>query len=92
MMRAWDVKGPQRDGGHGNYPDDFVHEFRLFHKELKEFFNASSLEERLDRLRPQLPTVQGVRTHPNTRRVPGSGLGLGLGFPWVGVRVRVSMG
>jgi phosphoglucan,water dikinase len=40
-----------------------VHEFRLFHKELKEFFNASSLEERLDRLRPQLPTVQGVRTH-----------------------------
>ena len=86
MMRAWDVKGPQRDGGHGNYPDDFVHEFRLFHKELKEFFNASSLEERLDRLRPQLPTVQGVRTHPNTSTA--------CTCPRVraGVRVRVSMG
>jgi len=45
-------QGNQRDGHYGNYPEDFVREFRLFHRELKDFFNASSLEERLERIRP----------------------------------------
>ena len=43
--------GPQRDGGHGAYPEDFVREFTTFHRELKEFFNATSVEERLEELR-----------------------------------------
>jgi phosphoglucan,water dikinase len=30
-----------------DYPRDFVNAFQLFHKKLQEFFNASSLEERL---------------------------------------------
>jgi len=29
------------------YPAEFVEQFRIFHEELKEFFNASSLDERL---------------------------------------------
>lgn len=40
------------DGGH--YPEDFVREFRTFHQELKEFFNATTLDERLEEARPQL--------------------------------------
>ncbi len=34
------------------YPPAFVQEFRLFHEELREFFNARSLEERLNALLP----------------------------------------
>src|SRR5205814_3386976 len=30
-----------------HYPFAFVEQFRLFHEELKEFFNARSLDERL---------------------------------------------
>jgi phosphoglucan,water dikinase len=33
-----------------DYPPTFVDEFKLFHKELKEFFNASSLQDRLTTL------------------------------------------
>ena len=36
-----------------NYPSAFVAEFRIFHQELKEFFNANSLEDRLKALRPE---------------------------------------
>ncbi|MBF0506830.1 MAG: TIM barrel protein [Nitrospirae bacterium] len=36
------------------YPRAFVEEFRQFHKELKEFFNAASLDERLDALTGEL--------------------------------------
>src|SRR2546425_11098995 len=35
-----------------NYPSAFVEQFRLFHEELKEFFNARSLDERLKALLP----------------------------------------
>jgi phosphoglucan,water dikinase len=33
-----------------HYPPAFVEQFKIFHEELKEFFNASSLEERLKAL------------------------------------------
>ena len=33
-----------------DYPHDFVEEFKRFHDELKEFFNASSLDDRLKEL------------------------------------------
>lgn len=36
-----------------NYPSAFVEEFKRFDDELKEFFNASSLEERLKALLPK---------------------------------------
>src|SRR6266568_96322 len=35
-----------------NYPPAFVEQFKLFHEELKEFFNARSLDERLKSLLP----------------------------------------
>jgi len=41
-------------GDGGEYPEDFVREFRTFHRELKEFFNATTLDERLEEARPQL--------------------------------------
>lgn len=34
------------------YPPAFVDQFRVFHEELKEFFNAQSLQERLQALEP----------------------------------------
>ena len=34
------------------YAAEFVEQFRIFHRELKEFFNASSLDERLQTLLP----------------------------------------
>jgi phosphoglucan, water dikinase len=37
----------------GDYAPAFVEQFRVFHEELKEFFNARSLEERLRALRAQ---------------------------------------
>jgi phosphoglucan,water dikinase len=33
-----------------NYSQDFVEQFRIFHEELKEFFNARSLDDRLNAL------------------------------------------
>jgi phosphoglucan,water dikinase len=39
-----------------SYSPEFVEQFRVFHRELKEFFNASSLGERLQAL---LPAVGG---------------------------------
>lgn len=33
---------------------DFVEQFKIFHEELKEFFNARSLDERLDALLPEM--------------------------------------
>ena len=36
---------------HAGYPAAFVEEFKAFHEELKEFFNARSLEDRLKALR-----------------------------------------
>ena len=39
------------------YAPEFVGQFRIFHEELKEFFNARSLDDRLQAL---LPAVNGV--------------------------------
>ena len=41
-----------------NYPSAFVEQFRLFHEELKEFFNARSLDERLKALLPAVGASQ----------------------------------
>lgn len=35
---------------HGGYSDAFVHELRRFHAELKQFFNAEGLDDRLQHL------------------------------------------
>jgi phosphoglucan,water dikinase len=45
------------------YSPSFVEAFKLFHEELKEFFNARSLEERLERLAPGAETAvaQAIR-------------------------------
>ncbi len=37
-----------------NYSSAFVEQFRVFHEELKEFFNARSLDERLNALLPRV--------------------------------------
>jgi phosphoglucan,water dikinase len=37
-----------------HYSADFVEQFKLFHEELKEFFNARSLDERLNALLPEV--------------------------------------
>jgi phosphoglucan,water dikinase len=36
------------------YSEDFVEQFKLFHQELSEFFNAAELEARLEALAPHL--------------------------------------
>jgi phosphoglucan,water dikinase len=41
-----------------NYPSAFVEQFKLFHEELKEFFNARSLDERLNALLPVVGASQ----------------------------------
>ena len=37
-----------------SYAPEFVHQFQIFHEELKEFFNATGMEQRLDELQPTL--------------------------------------
>ena len=44
-----------------NYPSTFVEQFKIFHEELKEFFNARSLDERLRTLLPSADRNQGDR-------------------------------
>ena len=45
------------------YSAPFVEQFRIFHSELKEFFNARSLDERLESLQPAVreKTAQWIR-------------------------------
>ncbi|KAL3845584.1 hypothetical protein ACJIZ3_002987 [Penstemon smallii] len=38
----------------GEYNEAFVEQFRIFHRELKDFFNAGSLEEQLESIRESL--------------------------------------
>lgn len=38
----------------GEYSDAFVEQFRIFHQELKDFFNAGSLVEQLDSIKESL--------------------------------------
>jgi phosphoglucan,water dikinase len=41
-----------------HYSSDFVGQFRIFHEELKEFFNARSLDDRLNALIPKVEAQQ----------------------------------
>ncbi|KAL8162946.1 hypothetical protein V2J09_014435 [Rumex salicifolius] len=38
----------------GEYNEEFIEQFRIFHQELKDFFNAGSLTEQLDSIRASL--------------------------------------
>ncbi|KAL0365837.1 UNVERIFIED_CONTAM: Phosphoglucan, water dikinase, chloroplastic [Sesamum radiatum] len=38
----------------GEYSEAFVEQFKIFHRELKDFFNAGSLEEQLESIRDSL--------------------------------------
>ncbi|KAL3634731.1 Phosphoglucan, water dikinase, chloroplastic [Castilleja foliolosa] len=38
----------------GEYNEAFVEQFRIFHRELKDFFNAASLEEQLESIRASM--------------------------------------
>lgn len=46
----------------GHYPQEFIEQFKIFHTELSEFFNAASLEQRLELLakstRPLKPWIE----------------------------------
>ncbi len=42
------------------YSPSFIKEFKLFHRELKEFFNALSLEERLLKIGEQRGALKGI--------------------------------
>ena len=44
-----------------DYSLAFVEQFRIFHQELSEFFNASALDQRLEGLLPVLPTAQAAQ-------------------------------
>ena len=41
-----------------SYSSDFVAQFKIFHEELKEFFNARSLDERLTALLPEADATE----------------------------------
>ncbi|KAL6504915.1 Phosphoglucan, water dikinase, chloroplastic [Orobanche hederae] len=38
----------------GEYSDAFIEQFKIFHRELKDFFNAGSLEEQLESIRDSM--------------------------------------
>eukprot|EP01071_Lankesteria_metandrocarpae_P008172 Lankesteria_metandrocarpae@DN4891_c0_g1_i1.p1 len=42
------------NGNRHHYPDAFLHEFNIFVQDLKEFFNVSSLDTRLDSLKTSI--------------------------------------
>ena len=42
----------------GEYSHDFVQQFRIFTDELRDFFNAGSLQQTLDGVRPSLDSQQ----------------------------------
>ena len=44
-----------------DYPEEFVEEFRIFHRELKDFFNASTVTDRMDKLLREGDAPQPVR-------------------------------
>lgn len=46
-----------------NYSGDFVEQFKIFHDELKEFFNARSLDERLFALLPNVGENEASQIH-----------------------------
>ncbi len=46
-----------------DYSPAFVEQFRIFHQELSEFFNASALDQHLEGLLPSLPAGDAARIH-----------------------------
>jgi phosphoglucan, water dikinase len=56
-----------------NYSRDFVEQFRIFHEELKEFFNARSLDDRLNALIPEAEPQQAelIRSFLNHKSKAG---------------------
>lgn len=48
----------------GEYSEAFVEQFKIFHRELKDFFNAGSLEEQLDAIKESLDE-KGLSTLSN---------------------------
>ena len=44
-----------------DYPEEFVEEFRIFHRELKDFFNASTVTDRIEKLLREGDAPQSVR-------------------------------
>ena len=63
-----------------DYPEEFIEEFRIFHRELKDFFNASSVTDRLERQcregNPPGSVTEGVnrfvRAKATVDAIPGS--------------------
>jgi phosphoglucan, water dikinase len=56
-----------------NYSPAFVEQFKIFHEELKEFFNAQSLDERLAALAPLVDGRQGELIDLFRRHKAGKG-------------------
>ena len=57
-----------------SYSGDFVEQFRIFHEELKEFFNARSLAERLNALLPVLGSEETALIRSFLREKAGTSL------------------
>ena len=63
-----------------DYPEEFIEEFRIFHRELKDFFNASSVTDRLEKQcregNPPGSVTEGVnrfvRAKATVDAIPGS--------------------
>ncbi|GAA0164916.1 kinase [Lithospermum erythrorhizon] len=53
------------------YSEAFVEQFKIFHRELKDFFNAGSLEEQLESIRESLDeaTISALSLFFKTKRV-----------------------
>jgi len=56
------------------YSPGFVHEFKLFHAELADFFNARSLEQQLEALRPRAGQNEGQQIRSLLAWRPGASL------------------
>jgi hypothetical protein len=52
----------------GEYPGDFINEFRIFTAELRDFFNAGSFQDMLEGLRPAMDDV-GSQVSDSSQRV-----------------------
>ena len=57
-----------------NVPQAFVDEFKIFHGELSAFFNATSLDDRLNDLDVFLDRADAATVHAFVERKPGSTL------------------